>query len=155
MLYEIALILVIIGSIVLVIMENRKPYISLFWVVMLAVLPGVGLVLYLLLGKDYRSRRVIKADELAQLDALRNQAVGTSITELPDGDKYAKLAAMMRNANDSPIFADNQVRIFTDFTPLFQAMLDDIAAGRKYMKVYKQMKMYNDPNLNPVLYGGK
>ncbi|MDY6372704.1 MAG: cardiolipin synthase [Bacteroidales bacterium] len=135
MIYEIALILVIIGSIVLVIMENRKPYISLFWVVMLAVLPGVGLVLYLLLGKDYRSRRVIKADELAQLDALRNQAVGTSITELPDGDKYAKLAAMMRNANDSPIFADNQVRIFTDFTPLFQAMLDDIAAAKNFVHI--------------------
>lgn len=31
-------------------------------------------------------------------------------------------------------------------------LLDDIAAGRKYMKVYKQMKMYNDPSTNPVLY---
>ena len=34
-------------------------------------------------------------------------------------------------------------------------LLDDIAAGRKYMKVYRQMKMYNDPALNPVLYGSK
>lgn len=32
-------------------------------------------------------------------------------------------------------------------------LLDDIAAGKKYMKIYKQMKMYNDPALNPVLYG--
>ncbi|MEJ0105763.1 MAG: DUF4254 domain-containing protein [Bacteroidota bacterium] len=31
-------------------------------------------------------------------------------------------------------------------------LLDDIAAGRKKMKLYKQMKMYNDPSLNPVLY---
>lgn len=31
-------------------------------------------------------------------------------------------------------------------------LLDDIAAGRKYMKVYRQMKMYNDPATNPVLY---
>jgi len=30
-------------------------------------------------------------------------------------------------------------------------ILDDIAAGRKYMKVYKQMKMYNDEELNPIL----
>ena len=34
-------------------------------------------------------------------------------------------------------------------------LLADIEAGRKYMKVYKQMKMYNDPDLNPVLYGKK
>ena len=31
-------------------------------------------------------------------------------------------------------------------------LLEDIETGRKYMKVYKQMKMYNDPELNPVLY---
>lgn len=31
-------------------------------------------------------------------------------------------------------------------------LLEDIKAGRKYMKLYKQMKMYNDPALNPVLY---
>jgi len=28
----------------------------------------------------------------------------------------------------------------------------DIESGRKKMKVYRQMKMYNDPSLNPVLY---
>ena len=42
-----------------------------------------------------------------------------------------------------------------DLTTAIDQLLDDIAAGRKYMKVYKQMKMYNDPNLNPVLYGNK
>jgi Protein of unknown function (DUF4254) len=34
-------------------------------------------------------------------------------------------------------------------------LLEDIAAGRKYMKVYRQMKMYNDPATNPVLYANK
>jgi hypothetical protein len=41
----------------------------------------------------------------------------------------------------------------TDLMAAIDALLADIAAGRKYMKVYKQMKMYNDPSLNPVLYG--
>lgn len=31
-------------------------------------------------------------------------------------------------------------------------LLQDIACGRKVMRVYRQMKMYNDPELNPVLY---
>lgn len=34
-------------------------------------------------------------------------------------------------------------------------LLEDIEAGRKYMKVYRQMKMYNDPSTNPVLYKNK
>lgn len=39
-----------------------------------------------------------------------------------------------------------------DLSSAIEALIQDIAAGRKYMKVYKQMKMYNDPSTNPVLY---
>jgi hypothetical protein len=42
-----------------------------------------------------------------------------------------------------------------DLSVAIEQLLNDIAAGNKKMKVYKQMKMYNDPNLNPVLYGEK
>lgn len=43
----------------------------------------------------------------------------------------------------------------TDLTSAIDALLDDIAAGRKYMKVYRQMKMYNDTDTNPILYQKK
>lgn len=42
-----------------------------------------------------------------------------------------------------------------DLSSAIDQLLEDIEAGRKYMKVYKQMKMYNDPSLNPVLYATK
>ena len=42
-----------------------------------------------------------------------------------------------------------------DLTTAIDQLLNDIAAGRKFMKVYMQMKMYNDPETNPVLYGKK
>ncbi|SHF70956.1 Protein of unknown function [Salegentibacter echinorum] len=38
-----------------------------------------------------------------------------------------------------------------DLSTAINQLLEDIAAGNKYMKVYKQMKMYNDDELNPVL----
>ena len=41
-----------------------------------------------------------------------------------------------------------------DLSTAIEELIDDIEQGRKYMKTYKQMKMYNDPALNPVLYGG-
>lgn len=40
-----------------------------------------------------------------------------------------------------------------DLLTALEQLLADIRDGKKYMKVYKQMKMYNDPTLNPVLYG--
>ena len=43
----------------------------------------------------------------------------------------------------------------SDLTQAIDTLLNDIEAGRKYMKVYRQMKMYNDAATNPVLYGKK
>ena len=43
----------------------------------------------------------------------------------------------------------------TDLSTAIDQLIADFKAGRKYMKVYKQMKMYNDPSTNPVLYGKK
>ena len=39
-----------------------------------------------------------------------------------------------------------------DLSQSIDELITAIESGDKYMKVYKQMKMYNDPNLNPVLY---
>ena len=38
-----------------------------------------------------------------------------------------------------------------DLCSAIDQLLEDIESGKKYMKVYKQMKMYNDNELNPVL----
>ena len=43
----------------------------------------------------------------------------------------------------------------TDLSTAIDDLLFDIENGNKYMKVYKQMKMYNDNDLNPVLYQQK
>jgi hypothetical protein len=42
-----------------------------------------------------------------------------------------------------------------DLSMAIDQLLADIEAGNKYMKVYKQMKMYNDEELNPILRGQK
>lgn len=43
----------------------------------------------------------------------------------------------------------------TDLSTAIEELLTDIENGDKFMKVYKQMKMYNDDDLNPVLYQNK
>ena len=40
----------------------------------------------------------------------------------------------------------------TDLSLAIEDLLLDMKTGNKFMKVYKQMKMYNDPSLNPILY---
>ena len=65
-----------------------------------------------------------------------------------------------KDVNEEHIFScQNKLTILLeqkeDLISAIDQLLDDISKGKKYMKVYKQMKMYNDPKLNPVLYGNK
>jgi len=39
-----------------------------------------------------------------------------------------------------------------DLSQAINQLLEDLATGKRTAKVYRQMKMYNDPELNPVLY---
>ncbi|WP_295729929.1 DUF4254 domain-containing protein [uncultured Muribaculum sp.] len=68
-------------------------------------------------------------------------------TERPDADT----AHIDRCRGKLDILLEQQ----HDLTSAIDTLIADIEAGRKYMKVYRQMKMYNDPSTNPVLYAKK
>ena len=72
---------------------------------------------------------------------VREQAERLDATEEHRRKCAAKLAVLLEQQKDLSTAIDQ--------------LLDDIKAGRKYMKVYKQMKMYNDTDTNPVLYKQK
>lgn len=42
-----------------------------------------------------------------------------------------------------------------DLALAYDELMSDLRSGQKYMKLYKQMKMYNDPDLNPIFYEKK
>ena len=69
---------------------------------------------------------------------MREQVERTDATEEHRQKCQAKLNVLLEQQRDLSLAIDQ--------------LLDDIQAGRKYMKVYRQMKMYNDPSTNPVLY---
>ena len=41
-----------------------------------------------------------------------------------------------------------------DLAQSLTELIDDLFAGRKRLEIYRQFKMYNDPMLNPQIYGG-
>jgi hypothetical protein len=61
----------------------------------------------------------------------------------PDHHKStnAKLAVLLEQKSDMQLAYDE--------------LIDDIQHGKRRFKVYRQMKMYNDASLNPMLYGTK
>ncbi len=77
------------------------------------------------------------------------------IIRVPDLDPAEAIKLKRRIDRSNQDRTDMVEDIDTYFRDLYRAidrLLDDIAAGRKYMKVYRQMKLYNDPATNPELY---
>ncbi|MFD0749988.1 DUF4254 domain-containing protein [Mucilaginibacter calamicampi] len=62
----------------------------------------------------------------------------------------ANIDEQLREKNNTKLGILLQQR--EDLSLAIDELLEDIEKGDKYMKVYRQMKMYNDPTLNPVLY---
>ena len=73
-----------------------------------------------------------------QIYHMKEQAERTDATPEHVAKCKAKLSVLLEQQKDLSTAIDQ--------------LLEDIAAGRKYMKVYRQMKMYNDVDTNPVLY---
>jgi len=70
---------------------------------------------------------------------------------------HMNIEANRKDANEQHrINCNNKLQVLleqkNDMFIAIDQLLEDLFAGRKKMKLYKQMKMYNDPALNPVLY---
>lgn len=108
---------------------------------------------------------------LVQFKDVQPQAGATINTETPAWavDRLSilelKIFHMSLEANRGDATADHRAAcqqkldvLLTqriDLTTAIQQLIDDINSGKKYMKLYKQMKMYNDESLNPILYAKK
>jgi hypothetical protein len=120
-----------------------------------------------------RNDWIEKIDE-ALLDDLRRREVATAPgaaanTETPGSvvDRLSILALRIYHYREqlerSEVTPDHKSRTrdrlttcleqHADISESLAQLLDDIYAGRKALKLYRQLKMYNDPTLNPYLYG--
>lgn len=106
-----------------------------------------------------------------QFSSVTPQAKATSNTESPAWayDRLSilslKIYHMLQESQRNNATADHRQQCADklavlqtqreDLSLAIDQLLDDLSAGRKTMKIYKQMKMYNDEALNPVLYSSK
>ena len=67
-------------------------------------------------------------------------------------EEYRREGAGEEHKKSCKIKLDILIEQRKDLGDAIDLLLNDIATGEKKMKVYKQMKMYNDESLNPILY---
>jgi cardiolipin synthase len=125
---------IILATILVIISENRNPVKTIAWCVVLAFMPVIGLLLYILFGMDNRHRRLIKEDDLSRLKGITEIIQGEDISsDIPA--QYKPLAGMLHKMNRAYPLSGNNVEIITDFQTMSDRLIADIGSARQHINM--------------------
>lgn len=120
--------------------DDREPTIVLAWLFVLILVPLLGFVAYLFLGRNYRADSRLRRNELATTDKLRrvlepandaNDPLYLDVTGEIDETPSARVARVARREADAHVLGADSVEIYLTGQEKFDALLADLAAAQK------------------------
>lgn len=117
-------------------MENRNPSSTIAWILVLAVLPVVGLILYFLMGQNYFKRR--KFDKKADDDRKSYERIDHSGNTLPrDLSKFTsdqqRLLQMSQRIARTPFTMATKTQILTNGEETFSTLLKELKKAKHHI----------------------
>ncbi len=122
----------IIGTIALIVLDNRNPVKTLAWILILMFLPVVGLVLYFFFGRSRRHERIIGKKLYGR---LLKKPMAEYLTQDPCRlpPHYGRLISLFRNANQALPFDGNRISAFTEGLSMLQALLRELQKATQHI----------------------
>ncbi|MDO5571028.1 MAG: cardiolipin synthase [Bacteroidales bacterium] len=134
----------ILGTVIIVISENRNPVKSIAWVVVLIFLPVIGLIFYIFLGQDFRRHRMISKKSLKKIQKnsfkLKNSLSSYNLTASTE-----QQTALLFNLNQSELSTGNKVEIFTIGKDFFDSLINHIEKARHFIHI--EFYIFQDDSL--------
>lgn len=128
------LVLIIIGLICVILLENRNPHKALSWVLVLTLLPGLGVVLYLLFGREQWHLKKIQKHAYDSFDLSSTPTSSNISDELPaEQSEYRLLRDMVEYETSAQILRADEVAIFRSGVDKVDSLLEDIRNARRFI----------------------
>lgn len=122
----------IIGTIVLIVLDNRNPVKTMAWVMVLMFLPVVGLILYFFFGRSHRHERIISRKSYSRL-LKKPMAEYLSQEDIVLPERYGRLIDFFRQTNQSFPFEGNNIQAYTSGEQMIEALLQAIARAEHHI----------------------
>ena len=121
-----------------IILENRRPQATLAWMLVLFALPGIGLLVYVLFGRDRKAfakhTRLLRQDLEGKAQPLIQSILAKQDLEISrlegESDSRIKLMMLVRGSPESALSRLNDVQILQNAKTFYPAMIEDIRAAR-------------------------
>lgn len=131
---EIFLILVIVQVTFVIISENRNPYKTISWILVLTFIPILGLILYLIFGQEHRKQYRIPQK---MYKGLKDGYITdfNIISSIPYPKEYKKLIHMLKTISDADLLDGNKVDFYIDGKDKFKQFFEDIENARHHVHI--------------------
>jgi cardiolipin synthase A/B len=125
-------------AVVFLVIENRRPQATLAWMLAFVFLPGVGLLAYVLFGRNRKAfakqSKLLRQDLEAHAKPVLFQILARQDEEIKrlegESDSRTKLMMLVRRNSNSALTRRNTVEILQDAARFYPRLMEDIAAAR-------------------------
>lgn len=126
----------IVSAISVLLLENRNPVRSLSWVIVLVLLPIIGIVLYLLIGQNYRKQKIISKKSIRHNTKLpKTEFQPEDFSAFMGKTQYLNLVNLLNKNSDAPAYGFNKIEVLADGETTFNAMFEAIQEAKDHIHI--------------------
>lgn len=146
LLFQILYVVTAIGTMIIVISENRNPVKTISWVLILLFLPLIGLIIYYFFGIDNRKNRLISHKTYKKINkVVREELVPFSYGKVPP--RYKGLVNSL--LAESPLYGSSKVVFLNSGEVFFEELFEKIRAAKKFVHI--EYYIFNDDRIGNEL----
>lgn len=134
LIFQILYVVTALGTMIVVISENRNPLKTISWVLILLLLPLVGLIIYYFFGQDNRKKRLISGKMHKRLN---RRSIGRK--ELMDTfnppAEYKGLVNLLNRMKASPLYGGTRITFYSDGKDKLKALFEELEKAQKHIHI--------------------
>lgn len=134
LIFQILYIVTALGTMIIIISENRNPLKTISWVLMLLFLPFVGLIIYYFFGEDNRKKRLISKKMYKKLTrkSLINKEQSDNFTP---PQEYIGLINLLNKLNAGHLFNGTKLTFYSDGKDKFKDLFIELKKAKKHIHI--------------------
>ena len=137
---SLAYVVLLVGEMCRLVLENRNPVRTLAWLIVLVTLPFIGIFLFYHIGLNYRKRKIFNKKGLGDQKWLQDLSIyqrkSVSKHKILQNSSYVserKLMTLLLNNSKALITSDNSIRIFSSGNDAFDAIFSAVSHARRFI----------------------
>jgi cardiolipin synthase len=122
----------VLGTIVVIILDNRNPVKTMAWILVLLFLPVVGLIFYVFFGRDRRRERIIERKSYNRLlKKPMAEYLAQDASEAPA--EYARLIKFFQHTNQAFPFDGNRAEVYTEGYTMLKSLMRELMQAKHHI----------------------